>query len=126
MSALQSLTSVIVFNNMKTKKKAKLSSIVYHKSTAPRPKRLVFPTSCLSTSLLAPIIHPALPSRKRRSIPTKHETLIKIMVKKKSDRHSEILYNGHNFKRGEVFSRVFYNFIKRVLCASISFTHRSI
>ena len=59
-------------NNNKNKKLAagnKLSSIMYHKSTAPRPKRLVFPTSCLSTSLLAPIIHPALPSRKRRSIP---------------------------------------------------------
>jgi len=109
---------------MKTKKKAKLSSIVYHKSTAPRPKRLVFPTSCLNTSLLAPIIHPALPSRKRRSIPAKHENLIKIKVKKKSDRHSESLYNGHNFERGAVFSHVLYNFIKKVFCASISFTHR--
>ena len=34
---------------------------------------LVFPTICLSTSLLAPITHPALPSRSKRSKPEKQK-----------------------------------------------------
>ena len=43
----------------------------YQKSIALRPNRLVFPTICLSTSLLAPINHPALLSRSKRSKPVK-------------------------------------------------------